>query len=66
MIARLARLLEKADKLLDLRIQIAEQELKNRKAWPYPVDFYGPRGTEIRFPDATPQPPWTTEIIYGQ
>ena len=44
-------MLAKAEKLLDLRVEIAEQELRTRKAFPFPVDLYGPRGTEIRFPD---------------
>lgn len=55
MLSRLLGLVERAEKLLDLHIQIAEQDLKVRKAYPLPVDFYGPHGTGIRFPDPTPE-----------
>jgi hypothetical protein len=50
MIERFARLLEKAERLLDVRIQIAEHDLKMRKAYPLPVDFYVTRTTDRTAP----------------
>jgi hypothetical protein len=55
----LERLAGKLETLLDTLNAIAANELQRRKAWPLPVDMYGPRGTEIRFPDDSGTKPYT-------
>ncbi len=50
----LLRIASKLESLLDKLNAIADNELTRRKSWPFPVDFYGPHGTEIRFPDVKP------------
>lgn len=54
MFSRIESILSKVERLVALRVEIAEHDLKMRKAYPFPVDLYGPRGTEIRFPERPP------------
>lgn len=49
MFKRIDTILAKLERLIEVRIEIAEHDLKIRRTYPFPVDFYGPHGTEIRF-----------------
>jgi hypothetical protein len=55
-IARIVRLLEKAERLLDTKIQIAEHELQNRKNWPWPTPVAAPFPAPA--PTVNPTPWW--------